>query len=289
MELPDAWQVLQRFRAGASDAAERDAVQLDHVLVSQPEHLRHSVLAGTRYDRQPLLASPGHGKPYLDVPSGVAEYGIPGFGGRAPVAWVGPEPDRRPDDQLDGHRRPVIALLDTGVGKHRWFPDSVVDREATCAELPIGLTDAETAPEDATVRINLSSASSTKSRVRHLLCRPDPQMPRRNHPGHSVIQADVVNEADLLETLNKLWLRQKLAIKNSKPEDLIDIVSMSLGYYHEDYEDLQLDPLLLAPIRAPGSAGGDDRRFLGQRLDHPTDVSGCLRAVPGRDHCGAIA
>ena len=268
MELPDAWQVLQRFRAGASDAAERDAVQLDHVLVSHSQSI-----FGTPYWRvpgttgNPYWRVPGTGSPYLDVPSGVAEYGIPGFGGRAPVAWVGPEPDRRPDDQLDGQRRPVIALLDTGVGKHLWFPDSVVDREATCAELPIGLTDA--GPR----RKMLRSGSTAPRRARrsrgsrHLLCRPDPQKcPDAIILAIRVIQADgVVNEADLLETLNKLWLRQKLAIKNSKPEDLIDIVSMSLGYYHEDYEDLSSIPA--GTDSSPGSAGGDDRRFLGQRLD----------------------
>jgi len=259
VELPDAWQVLQRFRAGAADDAERDAVQLDHVLISHSQSI-----FGTPYWRvpgttgNPYWRVPGTGNPYLDVPSGVAEYGIPGFGGRAPVAWVGPEPDRRPDDQLDGQRRPVIALPDTGVGKHLWFPASVVDHDVRCAELPIGLTDAETAPEDAAVRINPLLGELDEVAGHGTFCAG---LIRQKCPDATilairVIQADgVVTEAALLETLNKLWLRQKLAIKNSKPEDLIDIVSMSLGYYHEDYKDLQFDPLLLAPIRALAQLG----------------------------------
>ena len=51
VELPDAWQVLQRFRAGASDAAERDAVQLDHVLISHSQSI-----FGTPYWRVPGTA-----------------------------------------------------------------------------------------------------------------------------------------------------------------------------------------------------------------------------------------
>jgi hypothetical protein len=33
--------------------------------------------------------------------------------------------------------------------------------------------------------------------------------------------------------------RQKLAIINHRPQDLVDVVSMSLGCYHEQYEDLE--------------------------------------------------
>jgi subtilisin family serine protease len=271
VELPDAWQVLQRFRASyPDDATKRDAVQLDHVLTSHSEGIfgnpywRVPGTTGNPYWRvpgttgNPYWRVPGTGNPYLDVPSGVAEYGIPGFGGRAPVAWVGPEPDFRSDAQLDGQRRPVIALLDTGVGKHRWFPASVVDHNAKCAELTIGLTDPKTAPEDAAVRINPLLGELDEVAGHGTFCAGliRQKCPVATILAIRVIQADgVVTEADLLETLNKLWLRQKLAIKNSKPQELIDIVSMSLGYYHEDFEDLQFDPLLLAPIRALAQLG----------------------------------
>jgi subtilisin family serine protease len=258
---PDAWPVLQKFRAGyPAGAPQRAAVQLDHVLVSHTggvtgnPYWRVPGTTGNPYWRVPS----GTGNPYVDVPGGIAEYAVPGFGGRAPVAWVGPEPVRRPDRQLEGQRRPVVALLDTGVGEHRWFGAGIVDRDPRCAELAIGLTDPLTAPESAGVRLNplvgeLDETAGHGTFIAGLIrqkCADAKILAIR------VIQGDgVVAEADLLETLNKLWLRQKLAIINERPEELVDIVSMSLGYYHEEYEDLEFDPLLLAPIRALARLG----------------------------------
>lgn len=271
VELPDAWLVLQRFRASYPvDAPQRSAVQLDHVLTSHNDSIfgnpywRIPGTTANPYWRipgttgNPYWRIPGTGNPYLDVPSGVAEYGIPGFGGRAPVAWVGPEPVWRSDDQLNGQRRPVIALLDTGVGDHRWLPAGVVKRDVRCSELPIGLTDPATAPEDPDVRLNPLLGELDEVAGHGTFCAG---LIRQKCPDATilairVIQGDgVVSEADLLEALNKLWLRQKLAIKYQRPEDLVDVVSMSLGYYHEDYEDLEFDPLLLAPVRALAQLG----------------------------------
>jgi subtilisin family serine protease len=280
---PDAWPVLQKFRAGyPAGAPQRAAVQLDHVLTSHTAGItgnpywRVPGTTGTPYWRVPgTTGTPywrvpgstgnpywrvpsGTGNPYLDVPGGVAEYAAPGFGGRAPVAWVGPEPVRRRDDQLEGQRRPVVAVLDTGVGEHRWFEDGIVDRHPRCAELPIGLIDPLTAPESAGVRMNplvgeLDETAGHGTFIAGLIrqkCADAKILAIR------VIQGDgVVAEADLLEALNKLWLRQKLASINERPEELVDIVSMSLGYYHEEYEDLEFDPLLLAPIRALARLG----------------------------------
>jgi subtilisin family serine protease len=71
-----------------------------------------------------------------------------------------------------------------------------------------------------------------------------------------VVQGDgVVAEADLLEALGMLWLRQALAVRRNRPDQLVDVVSMSLGYYHETPSDAAFDPLLLAPVRALGRLG----------------------------------
>jgi subtilisin family serine protease len=259
VHLPDAWPVLQRFRASyPANAPQRTAVQLDHVLTSHSDSI-----VGTPYWKIPgTVGNPywkiPSGNPYLDVPSGVAEYARPGFGGRAPVAWVGPEPATRPEYPPEGQRWPVIAVLDTGIAEHRWFPEGIVIRDVRCADLPIGLPAATGgAEQQADQRIPLDGQlGPIEGHGTFIAGLIRQKCPTATILSVQVIQDDgVVAEADLLDALNKLWLRQKLAIATPRPEDLIDVVSMSLGYYHEDYADLEFDPLLLAPIRALAQLG----------------------------------
>jgi len=152
----------------------------------------------------------------------------------------------------------VIAVLDTAIAEHRWFPQGIVIRDVRCADLSIGLPDhADGATEEPDRRIPLDGQlGPTEGHGTFIAGLIRQKCPTATILSVQVIQDDgVVAEADLLEALNKLWLRQKLAIINNRPEDLIDVVSMSLGYYHEDYADLAFDPLLLAPIRALAQLG----------------------------------
>ena len=64
-----------------------------------------------------------------------------------------------------------------------------------------------------------------------------------------------VPEGDLLEALNRLLLRQALAQALDKPQWLVDVVSLSLGYYHELPADLAYDQLLIESLRALGERG----------------------------------
>lgn len=274
---PDAWPVLQEFRNLCArygwDKADSSAVQLDHLVTSHTEvdvtgtpYWQVPGTAGNPYRQvpgtmgTPYWQVPGTaGTPYWQVPGGGAgEYAAPGWGGRTPVSWVGPEPNRSPDEEMAHRRRPVVALLDTGVGKHDWLPDSVVDRSPRCGELRIGLTDPHTAPEDPFVTIDplVGGLDPTAGHGTFIAGLIRQKCPDANILAIRVIQGDgVVAEADLLEALNMLWLRQKLAIINHRESDLIDIVSLSLGYYHEELSDAGFDPFLLAPLRALGQLG----------------------------------
>jgi hypothetical protein len=159
---------------------------------------------------------------------------------------------------MGDRRRPVIALLDTGVGDHRWLPDEVVDRNPMCDTLPIGITNPLTNPEDPGVSTNplIGALDVTAGHGTFIAGLIRQTCPDAKILAIRVIQGDgVVSEADLLEALNMLWLRQKLAVLHEEPENLIDIVSMSLGYYHEEITDVEFDPFLLAPIVT--SAGND--------------------------------
>src|SRR6478735_556237 len=256
---PDAWPVLQSYRNRfAADAPERAAVQLEHLLTSHTEGSGAGGITGNPYWHVPSAS----GNPYWHVPTTggdeLASYGVPGFGGRTPVTWVGPEPVRSPDEWMEDRRRPVIALFDTGVGEHRWLPDEIVDRNPTCDGLPMGITDPLSDPENPGVTINplVGSLDPTAGHGTFIAGLIRQTCPDAKILAVRVIQGDgVVSEADLLEALNMLWLRQKLAVVRDEPENLIDIVSMSLGYYHEDITDAEFDPFLLAPLRALARLG----------------------------------
>src|SRR5690606_17876615 len=75
----------------------------------------------------------------------VATYGRPGFGGRQPVAYVGPPLHRSDDAEIVG-RRPVVAVLDTGCGDHDWL-DGIVRGDVRCGIREIGYTDDASDPE----------------------------------------------------------------------------------------------------------------------------------------------
>jgi Subtilase family len=274
---PDAWPVLQSYRNRfAANRAERAAVQLDHLITSHSDH--DAGIHGNPYWQVPgTSASTGSangngpigtpywqvpssttGTPYWQVPSELAQYAAPGWGGRTPVSWVGPQPTRTPEDQLGGRRRPVVAILDTGVGDHPWLPDEIVDRNPYCAGLPIGITDPTTDPENPHVSLNplVGSLDPTAGHGTFIAGLIRQTCPDADILAVRVIQGDgIVSEADLLEALNMLWLRQKLAILGKRSDQLIDLVSMSLGYYHEDLGDEAFDPLLLAPLRALAKLG----------------------------------
>ena len=64
-----------------------------------------------------------------------------------------------------------------------------------------------------------------------------------------------VAEADLLGTLQRLALRQVLARNGVNGYEPVDVVSLSLGYYHEQPGDKAFDALLLGPIRLLGRYG----------------------------------
>jgi hypothetical protein len=238
---PDAWTVLQTYRAliGREALGPQRQVALDHLITST----RHT--HGT-----PVV--PGAGGAPLD------SYGLPGWGGRAPVAWVGAAPARNPDF---AGRRPVVAVLDTGVGKHPWFDglSGLVTRNPDCHGTPMGLQDAATDPEVTGVITDplegvLDSDSGHGTFIAGLIHQGCPDA---NILSVRVMPSDgAVPEHVLLEALNLLALRQQLAQQpGGDPADIVDVVSLSLGYYHEQPEDVSFDPLLLQPLTTLSQLG----------------------------------
>ncbi len=258
---PDAWQVLQTFRAIVGPANPlASQVSLDHLLTaSRGTGPVGSGIVGSPYMGGGGVSGTPDGVPYMGGGGiGVSsEYGVPGHGGRAPVSWLGPPPIRVAQGD-EPCRRPVVAVLDTGVGRHPWLPASIVKRHPHVGAVPIGQTDPATDPErsgrlDDPLEGTLDSDAGHGTFIAGLI--------RQICPDADILAVRVmygdgaVPEGDLLEALNRLLLRQALAQALHKPHWLIDVVSLSLGYYHELPADFAYDQLLIQSLRALGELG----------------------------------
>jgi len=64
-------------------------------------------------------------------------------------------------------------------------------------------------------------------------------------------------ESDVVEMLRLLLIRQHVAQQTPtrRTKEFIDVVSLSMGYYHEQPDDLTFDPVLLKPLRALSRTG----------------------------------
>ena len=241
---PDAFRVLQTYRAmvGAQSKAAGD-VSLDHLLTA------------TRYT---------HGSPFPGGPAGggaigygtpSSSYGLAGWGGRQPVNWVGLPPHRRKNAEV-GCRRPVVAILDTGVGAHEWLTEGV-ERNLTVNGAPLGLTDPSTDPEvDGVVTDELEGVLDPDSGHGTFIA----GLIRQQCPDADILSIRVmpsdgaVPEHVLHDALVALACRQEAALANGRAKDLIDIVSLSLGYYPELVVPGS-HPFLFEPIERLGKCG----------------------------------
>jgi hypothetical protein len=214
---PDAWHVLQRIRAAMGREAGGPA--LDHLMVAvRPPSMIHSVV-------EPDGGVVGGGSGYA-----------PGGRTRMPVALpVAPLLPRTADDELTD-RRPVVAVLDTGCGRHSWFPDDVVDRDVELDGRRIGRDPAEPDPEEYGDVLGpldgsldwVAGHGTFISGVVRQVC-PDADL-----LAIPVVHADgVVPESELNQALAELLV---LAVRhaNGEPDGRpVDVVSLSVGYYHE--------------------------------------------------------
>jgi hypothetical protein len=180
-----------------------------------------------------------------------------GYPGRTPVAVLPPPRRRRTLAELRCGRRPVVALLDTGVVlPHGWFPpiDPNPDGDAFVIE-----------PEDWT--------ASPLSRVPEPKELPPPDLePLPSHAGHGTFIAGLIRQLApdarvlsmrvmhsddgavyqnlLLNALDYLCSR----VESGDPDRFVDVVSLSLGY-REGPDDRTYTDLLREVLRRLGSRG----------------------------------
>ena len=218
-EPVDAWPVLRRLRAEGLSAAD---VRLDH----------------------PAFACP-------------APAGLPGpdAGGRRPVSLILPDPAAGSTRRR--RRRPVVVVPDTGIGAHPWFgEESQVTRAVVVAGVRLGLGGPMDVgrpeprnPLDGAVARYAGHGTFIAGIIRQ-------QCPQARIESVPVMDDDGgVNERLLLNTLVALLVRQAVAVTRGTAADLLDVLSLSLGYYHEEPGDEQTDPILAGVLRELGSWG----------------------------------
>lgn len=201
---PDAWTLLQQTRRQFGLDAVR-GIALDHVIFARP----------------PEASSPP-----------------------LPVAYVGPAPIRTPDAKM-ATRRPVVAILDTGCGEHPWL-DDVVTRGVTLDGLAIGHETSNDPgsygelPGDLDRMIDpLFGQGTFIAGLVHQGC-PDAEI----LSWRGVPLVGPVIESDWIASLAQLAELVRRFRAGESGGRAIDVLSLSMGYYHETPQVPLFDPTL---------------------------------------------
>ncbi|GAA5212596.1 S8 family peptidase [Microbacterium kyungheense] len=249
---PDAWRLLVE--------AKKTGVRgfgLNHLLTI--DELGSNPFKGNPFKGNPFKGNPFKGNPFKGNPAGMEGYAYPGYGGRQPVAFVGPDLPV-PSHPLD--ERPVVAILDTGCGHHPWLNDAVIADVATVYGGEIGVVDPLTDPDahpssGSPLDGVVDSAAGHGTFIAGIVLQVCPEariLPVRVADGEGVIR-----ESDLIGALGRI-----VAIVE-EGKHRIDVVNLSFSYYHESPEQESVDSELydlLRRLRAAGtvvvcSAGND--------------------------------
>ncbi len=273
----DAFTALQTLRAAtagenqvAGEApADREQVTLDKAKVDRIE-LEH-LLIGSTITGSPIggghgaiTGGPGNGSDGSG-PSITDSYLFSGGDARTPVAVLVDPPPRRPDGECESRygRRPVVAVLDTGVRAHPWL-DVAVNPAGGYTVLPDGFVAIDDKVQ-AAIRKESQRAAADGDRPRRVIedawdqpIADNPLIGELNDAlGHGTFIAgvlrqvapdarvlavramnsdDILYEGDIICGLRHLAKRIALA----EPGDLaaeVDVLSLSFGYYSESPHD----------------------------------------------------
>jgi hypothetical protein len=292
----DAWVALQALRSAA--AGQRNP-GLDEQAVRRIalEHL----LVGSAISGSPIWHSGGVAGSPGDASGGSAADGTDSYlfsGGdaRAPVAVCMEPPPRRHGDACHSEfgRRPVVAVVDTGARAHDWL-DVTADPAGGYTTGADGFVAVDQGLQNA-INAEAAAAASAGDQPRHLIKHPwdtpvtaDPLIGELDtDTGHGTFIAGIVRqvapdarvlavrvthsdgiiyEGDLICALSLLAERVALAEEGDLAA-MIDVVSLSLGYFDESAADVayssglwQVIELLLGAGVAVVAAAGNYSTF----------------------------
>jgi hypothetical protein len=278
----DAWAALSALRAAAVagrglSAEDVRKISLEHLLTSAAITGEPIVHSNPVVDGGPIVHSNAGGEPIVHSNEAIESYLYAGQDARTPLEVCMDPPARKPATAAaaDYGRRPVIAVLDTGVRVHPWL-----DVRAGKGYRGFGYevaADTFAIPDDGFVRVSQAMqdaiyeharhASSVGDAPRHLIRYPwdapvqtdDLIPPVDPHLGHGTFIAGIVRqvvpdatvlsihvmhsdgvvyEGDLLYALGLLAAQVAAAHQSGNTALMIDAVSMSLGYFAESAGDV---------------------------------------------------
>jgi subtilisin family serine protease len=187
----------------------------------------------------------------------VESYGYQGSGARQPVAVALQPPARKPDIEFTDTRRPVVAILDTGCGHHPWLV-GVVDETVTLDGATIGYVDDATDPEmwpdqsgplDGSIDHYAGHGTFIAGLI-HQAC-PDADIVS----WRIMSSAGPIVESDLVDTLADIAEVARRHRDGDDGGEAIDVLSLSMGYYHETPEDVLFDSTMYDILKVLGQCG----------------------------------
>jgi hypothetical protein len=174
-------------------------------------------------------------------------------GDRQPVAWIGPRPMRG----MPAVRRPVVTILDNGCGLHPWL-DGVVRQDLSIDALPIGYSAPDSDPEKWFDQVGpldgsadaLAGHGTFMAGLVHLAC-PDADI-----VAVRVVETDgVVLESVLVDTLAQITELARRHLDGEVGGHPVDVVVLSMGYYHEQPLDDWDQTVLAQTLEKLGEVG----------------------------------
>ncbi|MEV6831457.1 S8/S53 family peptidase [Amycolatopsis sp. NPDC051102] len=249
----DCWKALQLLRSAAS--GEKPELDPEIVREMSAEHLLFTtpVFGGVPWETSGLGGTPWETSGF----GAGSSYGRTHGANRIPVTLSAAPPYR---SEKPAHRRPVIAVLDTGIGPHPWF--GMTDRSgpppagsglAVAPDIQAAILQAELAVGSTLPTQLLNGYWDAPSTGQPLIGDVDTDTghgtfiagiirqacPEADTLAIRVVHSDgVAYEADVLLALHLLADRVRTAQADNRPQDLVDIVSISMGYYVEDPADV---------------------------------------------------
>ena len=260
----DAWSVLQRLRADHDPIA--DQLSLEHVLRPADGYWGGvgGYWGGVGGYWGGVGGYWGGVGGYWGGVGGTAlqEYSVPGRGGRMPVALALPDPRLRARS-LD--RPPVVVLPDTAIAPHQWFKaDSGIVRMKLEGGRLVPLLTSPGGPPISGAPAPAEPVGLLQGHATFIAGLVRQGCPEATILSIPVMDDDgIVDESVMLDVLQALLDRHVHGQEHNDPSEVVDVLSLSLGYYAEDSKYLSgpvadlLDRLAERGVLVTAGVGND--------------------------------